>query len=988
MLAAGAFAAIEGGRGLGEVGIETLVVNRIGPQILPPLYIALGLVGLVVTLTYSTALSRSDSPRFFPLLLTFIAGVLGVEWMLALSGIEAVLMIVYVSVFAAGLLMLTAMWTVGGFTFDARQAKRLFPLLTSAAIVGSLAGFLTAIVVQRLVGAEALILAEAALFLAAAVLLKGLGPRIRPRRAPGTVAPTMRTAVTSGATYVAASPLMRLVAVAYVVLAILMFSLTFPFMSAMNAAFPDESQLLTVLALFSAAVTIVSFLAGTLLTNRLYARFGVATAAMALPIMYLLGFGLWIVRFGLVTALAARFAQQVTQRGVSNAAFSTFYNVVPSARRGQVLAFMDGVPGQLGTMLSGVLIILTSSLAMEQVFQMGLVTSVVAIIILFLIRRTYASSLVATLREGHAERLLEGGPGLAAISTDAAAVAEVRAATHSQRSSERLFAADLLGRLGIEAAAPDLRRLCSDSEATVRIAAVQALGRLGNSEASDELTAALADPDAGVRAATLATLRGLGATDRIDSDTLRALEKDDDPTVRCEIAVTLAGRGESDLARAMLAGMASSARAEERVAAFDAMSRIGSEADATAARAAFDDPDAAVRAAALRASAALGPQATSSYVTALDDEAALVRSTASAILASWPGVVPSLLQVLDDGSERAQHGALVALDGHADDAREGLLAWADDQVRRAMTLRGHAIAFSVADPMSTAAYLGEVIGRREAAIEARLLQALAILGAPEASGLIRRCLHAPDPEVRAQAIEALDALGDPRVARGVVRLLDREANSDDPGEIIVAATALRYDRDPWVRGLALRTLSEHLRTSTRSIEEQVHDDPDAWVRTAVDITEGGHVMPGSPQLVSDVDRMLVLRAVPIFGSLGPEDLQRVAGAAVEQSWSEGDVLMSEGEFGNEVIVIVEGSVRVVHLDADGEHVVRTYGKGDHIGELAVLREAPRAATVVAGEDGVRGLVINGSAVHSLLRERPDAAMAMLATLAERISQQA
>ena len=43
----------------------------------------------------------------------------------------------------------------------------------------------------------------------------------------------------------------------------------------------------------------------------------------------------------------------------------------------------------------------------------------------------------------------------------------------------------------------------------------------------------------------------------------------------------------------------------------------------------------------------------------------------------------------------------------------------------------------------------------------------------------------------------------------------------------------------------------------------------------------------------------------------------------------------------------EGGVRVVHHDGEVEHELRTYGEGDHIGELAVLREAPRAATVIA-----------------------------------------
>ena len=79
---------------------------------------------------------------------------------------------------------------------------------------------------------------------------------------------------------------------------------------------------------------------------------------------------------------------------------------------------------------------------------------------------------------------------------------------------------------------------------------------------------------------------------------------------------------------------------------------------------------------------------------------------------------------------------------------------------------------------------------------------------------------------------------------------------------------------------------------------------------------------------------------------------------------------------------MEGTVSV--LRADGQ-LIRTYGPGDHIGELAVLRERPRAATVVADEGGVRGLMISGIGLKAVLRERPEAAMSMLATLAERLS---
>ena len=69
-----------------------------------------------------------------------------------------------------------------------------------------------------------------------------------------------------------------------------------------------------------------------------------------------------------------------------------------------------------------------------------------------------------------------------------------------------------------------------------------------------------------------------------------------------------------------------------------------------------------------------------------------------------------------------------------------------------------------------------------------------------------------------------------------------------------------------------------------------------------------------------------------------------------------------------------------------QRFLRTYEAGDHIGELAVLRDRPRAATVIADVD-VRGLCIGGEALRAILQERPEAAMAMLATLAERISYQ-
>ena len=145
-------------------------------------------------------------------------------------------------------------------------------------------------------------------------------------------------------------------------------------------------------------------------------------------------------------------------------------------------------------------------------------------------------------------------------------------------------------------------------------------------------------------------------------------------------------------------------------------------------------------------------------------------------------------------------------------------------------------------------------------------------------------------------------------------------------------------------------------------------------------------MAQTARTLTEIDTMLLLRRVPLFQELEPEDLQRIASTCLERVYPAETELVREGDIGNELMVILEGTVRVVRLEPDGgERFIRRYEAGDHIGELAVLREAPRAATVIADGVDVRALVINGESLKAILRERPDAAMAMLATLAERIS---
>ena len=86
-----------------------------------------------------------------------------------------------------------------------------------------------------------------------------------------------------------------------------------------------------------------------------------------------------------------------------------------------------------------------------------------------------------------------------------------------------------------------------------------------------------------------------------------------------------------------------------------------------------------------------------------------------------------------------------------------------------------------------------------------------------------------------------------------------------------------------------------------------------------------------------------LKGIPLFANLDDHDLQVIATFEDETSISEGDVLVREGDFSYDLIAIEEGTAEVRR----GAETVATLGPGDFFGEMGVLKNEMRNATVVA-----------------------------------------
>jgi CRP/FNR family transcriptional regulator, cyclic AMP receptor protein len=128
-----------------------------------------------------------------------------------------------------------------------------------------------------------------------------------------------------------------------------------------------------------------------------------------------------------------------------------------------------------------------------------------------------------------------------------------------------------------------------------------------------------------------------------------------------------------------------------------------------------------------------------------------------------------------------------------------------------------------------------------------------------------------------------------------------------------------------------------------------------------------------------------LAHVELFAGLGKKDLQLLAQSCKERKYSAGSVLISQGDTGAGLYVVTSGKVRITQAnDPDrAEEEIGTAGAGDVLGEMALLDDLPRSATVTAVDD-VTALLLPVWEFRAILRNNPDIALHLLAALSRRL----
>ena len=126
-----------------------------------------------------------------------------------------------------------------------------------------------------------------------------------------------------------------------------------------------------------------------------------------------------------------------------------------------------------------------------------------------------------------------------------------------------------------------------------------------------------------------------------------------------------------------------------------------------------------------------------------------------------------------------------------------------------------------------------------------------------------------------------------------------------------------------------------------------------------------------------------LRQVPMFRDIDPSRLKLLAFTSERIRFSAGQKFFSQGDVADAAYVILDGKADIVLKNRDGEVKVAELGRNDLVGEMAILADTPRTATVVAAVPS-SALRIDKRVFLELLTQFPQMSIAVMRELAHRL----
>ena len=509
----------------GRIQRDSLFLSAFSKEDLASMYISVAVMVPVPALLFARIADRFRRDKLLVWTLLTTVVLMGVMRVLLTLQQRWVYVILYNFVEVYGTFLILQFWTFAGDLFSSREAKRLFPIVSSGSIIAGIVCGLAVSGLVKAIGTENLLLLQMVLLLGGAAVIRSMGHTERARLRNVAVLDAVRgkpqhgLKVSKQASSIFQSKHLKIVAGMTVATFVTVPLIDYQFKVLVkehftHAGLADTDAISAFMGLFSAVTGIVAAVMQLALTGRILERFGVVAALLLLPVTLLGGL------FAMVSSVASAFMCAVFTKGAENsfrysitdATMQMLYTPVPSQARGRAKTFIDGVIKPMAGGLAGAAMVLLVGPLRLPLTSLAVVAAVLVacwIGLILLIRREYVKELMSTLRR---RRLDFSDQGLAI--NDAPTVALLRSRLRGNDDTDILNSIELCRRVQGHDLSTELVFLLDHDDPAVRRAVLELIGDRSRGERTAAIDPARieamfavghhADVDDSVRAAAVA----------------------------------------------------------------------------------------------------------------------------------------------------------------------------------------------------------------------------------------------------------------------------------------------------------------------------------------------------------------------------------------------------------------------------------------------------------------------------------------------------
>ncbi|WP_437489378.1 HEAT repeat domain-containing protein [Sorangium sp. So ce1014] len=896
---------------VGRSARDALFLTRFPVTWIAPMWIVYGAASAVAALAYDRIARRLPRARLCVAFALFGAATFALLRVFIGQEVRAAYLVFYIWSEIIANFTAVLVWAVAQDLHDPRSAKRLFGLIGSGRVVGTVVcGFATGGIVTW-IGTENLIFVLIAALLGMASLTTVLARRHPLERPPSVDEELIQAHL----------PRMDVwrsrYALTVALVTLLLFTVLtigdYQFKAIALTAYPDRDDLARYMGFLYGGIGVLGLLVQLGATPIVLRRHGVLGGLLALPAAFTASTVALIASPSLAFGSILKLSDNALQLTIYDATMQLLFFPFPPALRERVRTLVSVIAKPLGYGVGALIVLAVAPTAapgpalVEEAARLGLYSlplCVAIIALLPLVRRGYFDAMRRTLmRRQIAPDSVVYGPQTRAV---------LKEALYSRAVTQVLFAVDQLRQLDPTVVREAVPALARHGSARVRALAVRLGAELAHDAGAEIARAAIRDRNTAVR---VAAVDALAAQLREDAhDELLALARESNAPRRASAGA----HGDEELRAAAIAALLrycgldgmlegaprlrallDSPAPRDRLAAARILGLVGHASLQRALARLIADPDPAVRRAAVRSSSSVADPRLLPLLADALAERALAPAAARAIEALGDDAIPELAARLgDDGTPRAARLAiprvLARLSSH--DALDALLAQIDhpnealrqkvlaSASRLRLTLRAPPVplrtiraciddetvehvrmreAYIAVRPRVAGPLLDQHLLRRLRKGLIRVLRLCELAYPREVVALVRTHVFGPDPALRANAFEVLESLLDRPLRERLVSLVERLLELSvafprrpmPPEADTVAWVRRELDRgEPYSAALALDAVARNAIAGAAGDALAATHDPDPLVREAAAIAIAVTSPPGARE------RLVALRA--------------------------------------------------------------------------------------------------------------------------------